>query len=73
MLFEAGVLAIRKGCIGNTGQKGYSSRVVTKAYEKLWKLEGWPTSARYRYLLNRFYTWVKPAKIEWVQRRGLIR
>jgi hypothetical protein len=51
ILFEAGVLAIRKGCIGNTGQKRYSSRVVAEAYRKPWKLEGCPASARYRSLL----------------------
>jgi hypothetical protein len=34
MLFEAGVLAICKGCIGNNGQKRYSSRVVAEVSRK---------------------------------------
>jgi hypothetical protein len=29
---------------------------VAGAYRKLWKLEGWPASARHRFLYNRFYT-----------------
>gem|GEM_PF-6524771 len=29
---------------------------VAGAYRKSWKLEGWPASARYRSLYNRFYT-----------------
>jgi hypothetical protein len=34
VLFEAGVLAICKGCIGNNGQKRYSSRVVAEVSRK---------------------------------------
>ena len=40
LIVKAGVLAIRKGRIGNIGQKGYSSRVVAEAYRKPWKLVG---------------------------------